>query len=108
MSSERPHADHLPGGADPLLQESVRRALLRTLCHQMQISFDPKQVRGLGLREWDRTQLIAEMIGDLVGLEGERVFEFFGDADFTCDGLVEQLEPLLARDCGSWMTKACF
>jgi hypothetical protein len=109
MSTEMPHADQAPAAspaaADSRLKEALCRALLRTLCHKMQSSME-EQVppRSLGLRSWNRAELIAEMIGDLVGLDVDRVYEAYEDGDYTGSGLIEQLEPLLARGRGCWMT----
>jgi hypothetical protein len=61
----------------------------------------------LNFRGWDRGELVAEMIGDLVGLEAMEVYQAFDRGECTGRGLIQQLEPLLARGGGSWMTEGC-
>jgi hypothetical protein len=112
VSTAAPHVDQAPiaspaGSTDPRLEEALRRALLRTLCHKMHdMMQEQPRSRSLGFRNWDRAALIAEMIGDLVGLEVDRVYEGYEDGDFTACGLLERMEPLLAQGHGTWMTEA--
>jgi hypothetical protein len=108
MSTAAPRADQAPitspAGADPQPEQALRRALLRTLCHKMHSLMEERPPPGsLGFRNWDRAGLIAEMIGDLVGLEVDRVYEGYEDGDFTASGLIERMEPLLVRGYGNWM-----
>lgn len=43
----------------------------------------------------------------MVGLKLEEVYQAFEDGDCAGTGLIEQLQPLLARGRGSWMTEGC-
>jgi hypothetical protein len=112
MSTGRPHADQAPiastaGNADRLLQEALRKALLRSLCHKMHSLWDRQQQYTPQFQRWERADLVAEMIGDMVGLTADEVYQAFDNGDCTGAGLIQQLEPLLARDRGSWMTEGC-
>jgi len=97
---------------DPRLIEALRKALLRSLCHKMHSLWDRKQVYSASFRRLDASDAIAEMIGDLVGLEGDEVTQIFDDAsdsgEHVGERLVERLDPLLARGRGAWMTEGCF
>jgi hypothetical protein len=103
MSTENPRADQALTAfaavtADPLPQEALCRALLRTLCHKLHSLWDDQQQFSPKFRWLEKVDAVAEMIGDMVGLELEEVFQAFDDGECTGYGLIEQLEPLLARN----------
>jgi hypothetical protein len=116
MSTEARQADPAPsaspaGSASPQLEEALRRALLRSLCHKMHSVWDRQQIYNAPYRRMDCSDVLAEMIGDMVGLTAEKVYLVFDDAcdsgEHVGDRLIEELEPLLARGSGSWMTEGC-
>lgn len=92
-----------------LLDQALRRALLRSLCYKLHGVWDRKHPYYSPNFSWlEQVDIVAEMIGDLVGLDFEEVHEAFDDNGGTGDKLIEELEPLLADGHGSWMTEECF
>jgi hypothetical protein len=112
MNLEKPHSDQAPiasaaGTVDPLLHEALRRALLRSLCHKLHSVWDRQQQYSPQFQWLEQVDIVAEMIGDMVGLKFEAVHLAFEDNAYMGDGLIAQLEPLLGHGHGSWMTDGC-
>jgi hypothetical protein len=91
MSTARQHA------TEPLqLSEAHARAWLRSLCRKLQTVHERHEARPLDLPLGMRVDLVAEMIGELAGLEVEEIYELFDRGGGTARGLMRELEPLPA------------
>jgi hypothetical protein len=110
MSTQTPQAQipHINGTNDPMLphqlQAALRRALLKSLCHKLQSVHQRHVARFLDLARSSCVDVVAEMVGDLVGLEVPQVYGVFDDCDCLAEDLFRLLEPRLAAGYGSWMT----
>jgi len=84
-------------------REAVRSALLNLLCQKLPVLFERHIICFRDLDRADSVELVAEMLGNLVGLNIEEVFEVFDSCKGVAEMLFLRLEPRLAADCGSWM-----
>jgi hypothetical protein len=92
----------------PPLHEAVRAALLQCLCHKLHSVHDRHIMNFIDIRRAGCVDVVAEMVGDLVGLTVEEVYEVLDSVDGPrCLGeeLFWRLEPRLAagHGYGSWM-----
>jgi hypothetical protein len=90
-------------GAQLQQREALRRALLFSLCHKLQSVHDRHIMRFIDLRRAGCVDVVAEMVGDLVGLKAQEVYEIFDSGDGLGEELFLQLEPRLAAGHGTWM-----
>jgi hypothetical protein len=87
-------------------REAVRAALLLSLCHKLHSVHDRHIMNFIDIRRAGCVDVVAEMVGDLVGLTVEGVYEILDSIDGPgCLGeeLFWRLEPRLAAGYGSWM-----
>jgi len=92
----RPNEDRQP-------REVVRRALLRSLCHALQRLFEGHISRLLDQRRTESADLVVELVGKLVGLQREEIYELFDRCKGMGNKLSLELEPRLAAGHGNWM-----
>jgi hypothetical protein len=86
------------------LNEALRRALLRSLCHKLHSLWDRQQGYARASQRLEYARCAAEMIGEMVGLTGKKVYEVFEESGTGCE-LIEQMEPLLAPVRRSWIAE---
>jgi len=98
MSTARQHAEHQPidGATEPQLSEAHARAWLTSLCRKLQSVHERHEARPLDLPLAMRVDLVAEMIGEVTGLEVEEIYELFDRGGGTAKGLMRELGPLPA------------
>lgn len=93
-----------PSVAEPLgLTEAQGRAWLISLCRKLQSVNELHEMRPLDRGLAVRVDVVAEMIGELAGLQIEEIYELFDRADGTAEGLMQQLEPLPAEAYRAWL-----
>jgi hypothetical protein len=84
-------------------REALRAALLLTLCHKLHSVHDRHIMHFIDIQKAGCVDLVAEMVGDLVGLAVEEVYKVLDSIDSQgClgDELFWRLEPLLAAGHG--------
>jgi len=84
-------------------REVVRRALLRSLCHALQRLFEGHIGRLVDLRRTEAADLVVDLVGKLVGLQYEEIYEIYDRCEGMGNKLSLELEPRLAAGYGNWM-----
>jgi hypothetical protein len=106
VDTEKQVHEDINGVTPPQLREPLRRALLLSLCHKLHSLHDRHIMQFRDIERAGCVDIVAEMVGDLVGLSLNGVYEILDGVDGQgClgDELFERLEPRLAAGHGSWM-----